>query len=911
MDLNDRVTAAQADLDSLVNPSPPISTDNTPTGDDGRPLQRVYITTRSSAPQAQPDEVPYAGSNLSPDAVPATQENIDAARTTNATPSGNQVDGNALPPPTKIDNTDQLLDQRRQQALEALKSGGFDGYTPDVANAKQWDQNDTNSIGQAMQDIGAGFNSSLARTLSLPREVIDRGMGLLGLDFMQHGSAQQNTVDALNRMGIPAYEVENLANKIGRGALPALTTYAAMQLAAPSMAANQGITSLSYMAREMGKWAIKHPVIGLWLGQTQQAGGKIATAKFGENPLTEFAGELAGGMVIPAAAKLATKPIKYAGKAIGSIANTISDFLPTDLENAIKKYNPFYKQPPSASGVDPLVNKNLDLNRIQNFAKDQLHAATSYQDAAIENAINSIPRTGTPAQVQTRTHNLLQDAEKISKRIISGFWDRVPLKARIAVKDMRSDVLAMQRQLVDNDNTRPDMVMNKIIQETAPTRLPNGQFKPAQMSVAKLRDYQSQIGTAITEERAKDAPREGFVRNLAQLSEIIDDNIARQLPNDTTIEQARQMSKRHNDLFSRGPINDILSKRRTGDFRIPQGDSIDTLMQKTDGLAALKAVQDGVSNYPRIPTNRFRPASYYSSSFAVTPAEKQQLDALVKSAEDSIRAGFREAADQGPKKAIAYSQHNEDAIKALSNVAGELAFAAQKVSAALASQKTIAASALARFAETTPEKAVSNIFAQRDPTAVARQLMVSFRGDPDALEGLRNQILDHLIYTVGKGGNPNLIQKMIQEPRIENLLNATLSPDQNARLNRMVNTAVRIGAEDATSLIQKFKYASVAFARVIGAKFGRSLGTGTIQVPGMTAKAGGSFMERQFALSNPQDLLTMAVLDPNWESLLYSRLPTNTRDMRIAQKTYKRIFAVMNSAQQAILQKLHKGDDDE
>lgn len=906
------------ELAGMLGPQAPISTDNT---NDQPPAQmapkRIFIygqgpesTSGGGAPNAvggdQNAPIPPAQAEPSPGAEGPVQP---------------QPGGNALPEPSPTDNLTTLLQQRDQQADQALKAQGFDGYTADVRNLN--DPDSQHSIARAVQDISAGFMSSIAKNLSLPRETIDRGMGLLGLDFMQHGSPQQQTIDTLNRMGIKTYEIENLANKIGRGALPALATFTAMQLAAPSMAAAQGTGAASYLMREIGSWALKHPVVGMWLGQTSQAGGEIAKNAFGNNPLTEFAGELAGGLgpgLVKGTGKLALKMIpgsaavgRMAGKALGSGIDEIASALPTDLGNAIKKYNPFYKQPIAPTYQEGLVNPNLDINRIQQFAKDQIFAAQTYQDKAIENAINSIPSSGTPAQVQTRTHNLLQDAEKISKRIVSGFWDRVPLKKKISVLDLRRDVLAMQKELVDSDNVRPDEMIQKVINATNMVRLPNGTIKAPTPTIQRLRDLASQIGRAITLERASDAPREGFVRNLARLAEMIDDNIALQLPNDTSIEQARQMSKRHNDLFSRGPINDILSKRRTGDFRVPQADSIDTLLQKTDGLAALKAVSDGVSSYPRIPTNRFRPAAYYSSPTAVTPQEKQTLDQMISSAEDAIRGAFREAAEQGPQKAVAYTQKNEDGIKALSKAAGELNFAAAKLSATLSEQKQMQASAFSRFAQTTPDKAVQNIFAQKDPADTARQLMVVFKRDPDALEGFRNAIAGHFIYNVGKL-NPNLMLKMLHEPRIGNLLEATLSPEQFQRLSKMTNVAVRMGIEDMGSLKEVIHSVSRTAGKIFGAMLGRRLETGTMQGPQIASQRMAKIMDGIFKTTDPADMLAQAVLDPTWEALLYSRVPTTTRDMKAAMVKYRRLFAGINTAQQQTLNKLSKDkapNDDE
>lgn len=893
LSLDDRIRNLQAGLSPV---SPPIS------GPQDHELPAITVDeTASPEPVITPPEEP--------------------GMVTSGLPNGAATDNaNFLPEPTPVDNTPELIEQRRQQVLASLRDEGFDGYTPDITRPEQWNQNDQHSVAQAVQDIGAGFNVSLARTLSLPRETVERGLGLLGLDYLQTGSPSQQTIDALNRMGIPAYELENLANKIGKGALPALATYTAMQLAAPAMAAKQGLGAGSYMLREIGQWAMKHPVVGLWLGQASAAGGETAVHMAGDGVLTRLGGELAGGLA-PAAVKGAAKlPFKLvpgsgplvrgAGKMIGQGIDQIADVLPTDLGNAIKKYNPLY-QPPVGGKVpdEAIFNPNLDANRIQTFAKDQIFAAQTYQDQAIEKAIESIPRAGTAAQIQNATHVKLQNAEKISKRIVSDFWKRVPLKTKINVSDLRADLHGLKKELVDLDNQRPDVMLDKILQAISIQRdkATGRMMKAPTPTIQKLRDFQSQIGTAITEERARDAPREGMVRNLARISEMIDDNIAKQLPNNTSIEQARQMSKRHNDLFSRGPINDILSKRRTGDFRVPQGDSIEALMQKTDGLAALRAVHEGVTNFPRVPTTRFLPAAMRGNPFAVTPAEKAALDDMIKTGEDAVRTLFREAMDQSPQKGVAWSTRNDEVIKGLGKAHGELNFAAQKVAAALAEQKAMKASALARFAETSPDAAVKNIFAQRDPADTARRLMVVFKGDPDALEGLRNQVLKEFIYERGKT-NPNIMQKMMQEPRMENLLHATLSQDQFDRLKRMVDTAVKVGVEDETGFRAAISAPAKTVGSLVGAFLGRRLNTGTLQAPQIFSNRVGKLVERTLGATDPQDMLAQAVLDPNWEKLLYSRIPSTTKDMKKAEALYRRMFAIMDTTKNAALDRF-KSDE--
>lgn len=901
LSLDERVTQAQEQLRNSLNPPPsaPISTPN----DFDPSLKRVIIPT----PASQKPDSELQMEDGTPYRAPTPNELLS-----DPTVGAGVGNDNALPDASPEDTLSKQIADRKAQAIQALKDqDGFDGYTPSVLDGGQgFTEDDNRRVISAVTDIAAGFNASLAKTLSLPRTTVDQGLAMLGLDYMQSGRPAQHTIDALNRMGIPAYEVETLANKIGQGALPALATWATMQLAAPSMAAKQGFGTFDYLLRNMGEWMVKHPVVGLWLGQTSQAGGETAVHVTGKDNLAvRMGGELLGGVAPTAVkygAKLPLKAIPGSGTAIrmgkeglGKGLNAISDALPTQLGNVIKKYNPFYK--PAVAPPEPLVNNNFDTNRLNTFSNDQVAQAQHYQDLAIEQAINSIPRNGTPAELSTRTQALLQQAEKISKRIVSSFWDRVPKKSTMDVRELRNDVYKFREDLRDLDNQRPDAMIDRVIQ-TVRLRQEEGSGKivAPRPTLQKLRDLQSQIGTAITEERAKDAPREGMVRNLARLSDLIDDAIVNAFPNNTSIQQARAMSKRHNDLFSRGPVDAILSKRRSGDFRVPQADAVDSLLTRTDGLAALKAVQDGIVGYPK-----------QNFVARATQAERDTLDQMVKSATDAIRSSFREAADQGPQKAVAFSQRNEDQIKALGGVAGELQFAAQKISAALDAKKGINASALNRFAQFDGEKAVQNIFAQKDPAGTARQLMVSFRGDPDALEGLRNQVLKEFIYNKA-GTNPNVMAKMLKEPRIERLMEAVLKPDQINRLNRMVNTAVRIGAENEEGIRSFFKAPFRTSGRLIGAQIGRKLAPGTLQGPSLISNAVGKWAERTLQGTDPTDLLAQAVLDPQWEAMLYSRIPQTTQEMQTAIKTYRRIFAGLNSAEQRAMKRFEgeNGNDE-
>lgn len=859
-------------------------------------LRKVYIT---GGQEPAPD-LGQQGGAAGGDPLQTKLDEIDAQiAAQSATPDRtaiangpNSGNGNELQSPGPDPDHDPLgkLDQLAEQAM---REGGFVGYTPSITSLKG-NEEGSSKVQSAITDIAAGFNDSLAKAISAPRDVVDRGMAMLGLDYMQHGKPSDQTVAALNRMGIPTYEVENLANKMGHGALPALATWAAIQVSAPYMAAQQGVSTAGYLAREIGEWALKHPVAGLWLGQTSSAGGETAKDVTGsDNPLVPFAGEIAGGMVgsgVSSIAKGGAKVVsKVALQPIGKAVNALSDSLPTDLGNMVKKYNPFYQQP--ASLPDALVKPGLDVGRVQNFAENQVEGLKMQMDDAVARAVNSVPQRGTSVVQSQIFHSNLQQAEQISNRLVSEAWQKTPLRQRIPVGDMRKEAIAMRQELVDTPSVRPDEYIDKLIHVSSPIRGPDGKMIKAAPTIQRLRDLQAELRVERINEQAKDAPRDGYIRNLVRLSNIIDDNIAAQMPNDTTIAQARAASTAHHDRFSRGPIADVLAKRYRGDFRISPSDSVDALSDREGGLAAVRDM-----------------ARQLSTHKLTTADEKKILATMVKNAEDSIRAGFREAVDKGgPAAGVKYQQQREHGIKALATVSGELELAASKVKTSLDVKQTIEKSAFARFAQTDPEKAVARIFADKNPAEVARQLVRNFSGDPDALEGLRNAVLTELLYNRAKN-DPVRMRELLNSSRVGDLMSEILSSDQMRRLNKIVSDSIRLTTGEDKSLKSKLATPFTIFGRVIGAQMGRFVsrhtGGGTIQVPGIFANATAKQFERIFASTKPSDMMTLAILDPHWEKMLYSRLPTTTKDMKAAAVNYRRLYATIDGARQAAVNKL-------
>lgn len=859
---------------------------------DTTPSGRIYVG-KSVTPQAPAEPNGLPEQPLTPGTGPQTTTESTTSATTSPELRGSvgspdqtaaAVDnadktGNALPKSAPgADQVDDPLIKMDQLAAQAMKEGGMQNYVPPIADAVHTNDGRTN-LHSAVQDIAAGFNYELGKVLDVPQDTINRGLALLGLDYMSvNGKPMPSTVQALNRMGIPAYAVENMANKLGQEALPALATWAAIQISAPYMAANTGQSAATYVAKDIGEWALKHPILGAWLGQTSSAGGTIAKETVGDNPYAEMGGELAGSLTGSGAATVGRKLVSnFATRGVGKGVNFLADGLPTGIGNAIKKWNPLYQAPQIAS--TPVAQPGIGKDTMYNFAENQVAGLKMQMDDAVTRAVSSVPR-GSSAVQQQVFHNNLEMAERISNQLVERAWSRVNMRQRIPVNDMFQELIRFRGQYRDRPSVRPSRFITEGFRISSPMRDPTtGRIIRAMPTVQRLRDFSASVRNEIVREQASDAPRDGYIRALNQLRTIVEENIYDHMAGSTAMEQARAASTAHHDLFSRGPIADVLAKKYRGDWRINPSESVDALVNKEGGV---QAVRDMVRTL--------------SSNRNVPQSDKAILQALQTDMENSIRYALRAEADTGGAKAATkYLGNIQYGIRSLARLGAELQLAVNKMNTALEVKTDIEKSAFARFAETDPEKAVANLFSQKNPAAIARQLIRQFSGDPEALAGLQNQTVAQLLQ-MGRQ-DPVRMQELLKTTRIGDLMREVLDQGQFRRLNRIVNDAVRLtSGEDkgfARTNVLKFSL----FGRIIGAWIGRAMPGTTLQGQGIFARTGGRLAESILRSTPPDVLMTQAIIDPHFEHLLYSRLPVSTKQMQAALKSYRRLFSILDTGQ--------------
>jgi hypothetical protein len=790
--------------------------------------------------------------------------------------------GEAPTPGAQPEAVDQTLADGDRKALEALRA-----KTQGVMNEKQeyglpvTPKEMPQSMGPFL-DYVAGINHQMVKALSLPNEAIDEIMGAVGLGPGANGQYSKHTEALLKKWGIQSYELDNFANKVGRETFNGVATATALMAAAPTMAANTGTNVVSVVTRELGKLLSSNRTL-----QVISELGAAPGAEYGRQEggtLGGFAGALGGALgastVAGVTGKVAKGAVNLGAKALG----------------LGKKPAPAYPE----SIVDPYA----DPANARVFAQNQLEGDKLKMEAAAQSAIASINRSGTDSQAQTQVRNSIDAAEEIGNRIVKSFWERTPQTERIPMNGIRDQLRQMAVELKDTPSSTPTDFMEKLSTLTQPMRDPaTGRMVKSLPTVKRLRDERGSIRRARLEEQAKVAPNDGLIRNYNRLESMIDDAITTALPDDVTVQQARNMSIKYHDIFSRGPIADMFARRKRGDMSVQPGQTMDNLMGKFGGLDSLLEIS-GKLTKQTAPWSGIGPPP-----LATTAGERGVLNQSVIDAENSIRTMFRESTDAGGAEGgIKFFRKNESTIKPLARVYAELQSVTDRLVDNLEAQKVIQKSALAKFTQQEPQYAIRQIYTSPDPAAKVKELIGTLGKNDDALAGFRNGLVDHVL-TQAKGDGLKM-KEILSTPRYQDMLREALTTEQYARLNRVVDIAFRIGRGDEKDLRKAFMPSATIISRIIGAAIGRKM-TNTLQGPAIISRAFQKSAERWLRITPPNDLMVKAIEDPRWESLLLMREPRSTREMRAIAHRVRRVVAYTEAMRQHEFSKKSEGLDDE
>ena len=799
------------------------------------------------------------------------------------------VDPNAMPPrPNEPAPYGEEKDLDTQLAeLEAKTKDTLDPeYTPQVG---------------ALQQYARFFNRDFAFALGIVPEAANEILSFIGLGMWDpyRGEAPKFIADRMRAMGIDTAEAQekarSFAEKFGDKTFFGLAQAAGMVAAAPALAARQGVSIIGELAKSIAK----NPKLAILTEVPATAGAVYGEEKGG------LTGAIAGGMAGGMAATGVAAGVSKIGRGVNNLliepAKGIGNAV-MDAVSGTKRPGAGTPQPKT-----PLYDEFFDRGITKVFAEQQVEGEKLRMATALQNAVRSIPTKGTPEQVQAATRALMEKAEKAAARIEGEFWQAVPLKATVPMTPVRQGIASMEAEFADMPSKFPRELAEKFKELTIPKRDPDtGRMIKAQPTVQRVRDMIGEIRLARKREEGLEkqgiTPNYGLIRGYHMLESIGHDAIERALPGDVSIQQARRISTIYNDLFSRGGIADVMARRSRGDMSVPPGETVETLMKKFGGVQELLDVRNKLA-YVRAPGGR---------SFALGKQERADVQAMVKEAEDSVRSMFREFADADPVKGAKWFAKHEKDIRPMAKVHAELNDATNQINAVIEQEKIFKTSALARFAQADADKAINTIWLHKDPVGQSKELMKTFKGDADALEGLQQGLLNKF-FSLTKG-NPMKALEVLKTPRYQDMLSTVLDPDQMARLTKITDITSRIARGDEKLLRHAMLPTASIAARIMGAQAGRQIshimGGGTLQAASIMSETFKRGAEKALRTMAPQQMLINAIVDPKWERLLYSRSPVTTKDARKLIRTMRRVVGASEGMRQDAIAKLSGDDDD-
>lgn len=736
------------------------------------------------------------------------------------------------------------------------------------------------------------------------------------------------------KLGVPTQPDQgSMAGEMGSQSVDALLFLAGIAATAPlagGAAAGIGLTRTGAFLTRLGDTITQAPVRAALteiLGATPGAviGEHLTGSPWGSIPAAMAGGGIASiglnagrGLVnaLPNAAIAATEG------ATGSEA--------TNLRRVFGERRPYID-----TAVDPIYNQHNDPERARQFAEHQMEGAELRLENSVLSAVNRIrePANADPRYYQKAVYNGLEAAEQMSNRVKNKAWGEVDTTLPIKLKDeIKPQIDELRLSLADREHgrggpvdakpgTRPlDKIMDKIDEmglvkqeKDAQGRFVKGTGAvKGEVPIQKLIDLQQQIFSARKSEEgafmAGHMPNRELIANYNKVSTIIWDAIGNAYPQNRALQFARDYSVKHHDMFSRGVIADVLASNRLGERAVNPEQTVDAFLKQYNGLSDMFKATRKLGLQTPVPGTKvgWNQMSPRFKSYATTNAERGQLRDLRENTLNSVRAEFHQFAQENIQNPVAiqkYLKKIEPQLPRVAMIKNELQPALQRLDALNTERKTIEKSALARFAGQRAESAIQRVMNSGDGVEQSRQLMVSMRGNPDAINALRDGVIDHIYKTTQ--GKPMELQKYVGSERVQQILGVVMDPGRLERLNRMVNLTARLESGDIASSKRYWLPTSLVLGRVAAAGFAHFIGVNTIQGTGLAAQSAKQLIIKAWGSRNPAELFINAIRDPVWEKFVLSKAP----DSFEAAKHISNQVSKLASRLEATRQLLKPGED--
>lgn len=750
---------------------------------------------------------------------------------------------------------------------------------------------------QPAMDAAIGFNSMIAKLGGIALDDVDAivrdiaGSGFLDMP----GDGAKTITDALTKRGVAADRtkaISDFAANIGESTFTGMLTMGGLFAMAPRMAAASGESVSAILQRAIGGGLQQTP---LTTTLASEAGGivggevgRVATEGTPLEPIGTMVGGITGG-ILGSSRRAADALVEGAkGGARGTVAGGVGGALlsggdPTIGATAGGAIGAAKGLARGASGgpaaaraaekaipktAKPILDATADnIELVGEFAKEAVAGDIKRVENTVQNIVNTVRGGKNPGAAAERLRGGLMNAYKTAQTRADALWKRVDMKRPMDTKGINTlaDEMLSQAGAVTRDVDVPGDIIKRIRQMAGRPDITMGDFN-------KLRGL---VTTRLRDEAANLTDTER--RGLTQIQGKLLSEMQNQYPTDQSLGAAREFSSWLHTQFDEGPVGAFLNRRAGGpDFDAQLGDisnpgrAADTMMRTPKSGKQISGIADRLSD-----------------------------PELMRQSEDMIRQRFQqEAADFGPEEANKLINRPEikSFIKAFPKANAEMEDVSNGLQKAFDERNMIESSAFTKFASVDPQTAVSRVMANPNKVAAAKEITGRLEGDPEALEAFRYAIVTDLFKVAGNDPT-RVAQRMASKdmrPMLENVFG-----DKFPRFDAAVTRAAKLASGGETYVGGATRKGLPILAKLIGLRGASAIhskGPGSLATASLIGNAAQDAVAGMLGKIDPSTLLSKAMIDPQFERILWTREPGNLADAESVTRQIRSIVSTLAGA---------------
>jgi hypothetical protein len=151
--------------------------------------------------------------------------------------------------------------------------------------------------------------------------------------------------------------------------------------------------------------------------------------------------------------------------------------------------------------------------------------------------------------------------------------------------------------------------------------------------------------------------------------------------------------------------------------------------------------------------------------------------------------------------------------------------------------------------------------------------------------------------------SPTKLQyELNKTPGIRPALEEALGPAKLAKLDQLIEMGTRIEQGDTRMLQQIAKGMNSVGSRIMGASIGSAVGglvgSHTLVAASVGANAARAMSQRAFGRLDAGELLARSVIDPQWEAIMRSKLPSSNTEIALLTGRVRHAIAALSGVRQ-------------